>query len=119
MIASRSRTGQTGEEIAGHYVVRAGWSVVERNFRCRHGEIDLVARDGDELVFVEVRTRRGAAFGTPEESITEAKQRRMAACALAYVQERGVRTGWRVDLIAIELRGEQVKRLDHYRHVLQ
>ena len=119
MIASRSVTGQTGEAIAGHYVVRAGWSVVERNFRCQYGEIDLVARDGNELVFVEVRTRRGDSFGTPEESITAAKQRRMAECALAYVQERGVLTGWRVDLIAIELRGEQVKRLDHYRHVLQ
>ena len=120
MIASRGRTGALGEDLAARFLARQGLVLLERNYRCKHGEIDIVARESGELVFVEVRTRRGAEFGSPEESITSTKARRMIACAQAYLEERGATAkSWRIDLVAIQLDGGRVERLDHYRHVLQ
>lgn len=117
---TRSATGSRGEQLAADYLDRAGLTVLERNFRCRAGEIDLVAQDGNELVFVEVRTRVGSAFGTPEESVTLRKQRKMAECAYAYLAQHSVSNRpWRVDVIAIQLERGVVKRLDHYKHALQ
>ena len=113
-------TGELGEDLAAHFLERSGLAVLERNYRCKAGEIDVIAQDGDELVFAEVRTRSGAAFGTPEESLTVRKRRKMAECAYSYLAERGAhgRT-WRVDLVAIELDRGRVVRVDHYKHVLQ
>ena len=78
-------TGTLGEDLAAQYLERAGLAIVERNYRCKAGEIDVVAQDGSELVFAEVRTRSGAAFGTPEESVTARKRRKMAECAFTYL----------------------------------
>ena len=120
MIASRGKTGALGEDLAVRYLTRQGLALVERNYRCAHGEIDIVAREAGELVFVEVRTRRGQEYGAPEESITSAKARRMVACAHAYLAERAATArSWRIDLVAIQLNRGRVERLDHYRHVLQ
>ncbi len=116
----RRATGKLGESLAERYLVRQGTSIVERNYRCRAGEIDLVADDDGTVVFVEVRTRRSDSFGTPEESITSRKSRAMIDCAQAYLAERGAeRRPWRIDLVAIRLEGNRVLRLDHYRHVLE
>ncbi len=113
-------TGERGEDLAAHYLERAGLSIVERNYRCKAGEIDVVALDGEELVFAEVRTRSGAAFGTPEDSITARKRRKMAECAFSYLAERGAHgRSWRIDLVAVELDRGHVVRVDHYKHVLQ
>jgi putative endonuclease len=115
---TRQGTGRLGEDLAAAYLSRAGMQVVERGYRCRQGEIDLVARDGDDLVFVEVRTRRSATFGTPEESLTARKQRTMVACALAYLGQHNMpERAWRLDFVAIVLAGRRVARLDHYKHV--
>ena len=82
-------------------------TVKARNYRTRFGEIDLVARDGEETVFVEVRTRRGGAFGTPEESLTRRKRARLRLAAQEYLQERGeAERVWRIDLVAVSLRDE-------------
>jgi putative endonuclease len=116
----RHSTGQLGERLAERHLVRLGLVVVERNYRCRAGEIDLVAEDAGTLVFVEVRARRSDAFGTPEESITPRKARTMIECAQTYLEERAAQcTPWRIDLVAIRLEGSRLVRLDHYRHVLE
>jgi uncharacterized protein (TIGR00252 family) len=73
MPSARSKLDDWGEEAAGDFLQRQGFTILDRKYSCRWGEIDLVARDREDLVFVEVRTRRGAAFGTPEESVTAAK----------------------------------------------
>ena len=74
------------------------------NYRSRWGEVDIVAQQGEELVFIEVRTRRGAAFGTPEESVTAAKSRRLIATAQDYLQTHGLeQSQWRIDLVSIRL----------------
>jgi putative endonuclease len=104
MSSGRVGLGRRGEELAARALVREGYTLVARNWRCAEGEVDIVARDGEEWVFVEVRTRRGRAFGTPEESLTPAKQERMIAVAQRYLLEQEVgQVVWRLDLVAIEL----------------
>ncbi len=92
------------------------------NYRTPEGEIDLVAADGDTIVFVEVKLRRGRSFGTPEEALTRAKRRKLLANAFAYLQEHGLdddMTPWRIDLVAIELdRSGKLLRLEHYPHAV-
>ena len=100
----RRALGRFGEAIAEGFLRRQGYEIVERNWRCRQGEIDLVARQGGDWVIVEVRTRRGATCGTPEESLTPAKQRRLLRLAAAYLQQRGLEdVPWRIDVVAVEV----------------
>ena len=85
----RRETGRVGEELAAAFVGRLGYRVVVRNFRCRAGEIDLVALDGDTVVFLEVRTRSGAGRGTPLESVDGRKQAQVGRVARHYLAMRG------------------------------
>jgi len=113
--SDRRGLGRHGEELAARHLEDKGYQIVTRNWRCRAGEIDLVVRDGDALAFVEVRTRRGKAFGSPEESITPAKQARLATLAETYIQEEAWPGNWRIDVVAVEMdaRG-RLLRIDHY-----
>ena len=79
--------GAMGEELAAQRLVEAGMRIVDRNWRCRHGELDLVAVDGDTVVFVEVKTRSGLGFGSPAEAVTYAKQRRIRMLAQRWLAE--------------------------------
>ncbi|MGH2352896.1 MAG: YraN family protein [Chloroflexota bacterium] len=120
MSVTRQHLGRLGEAAATRYLERAGWQIVDRNYRCPLGEIDIVGRDGDALVFVEVRTRSNSRFGAPEESVTPAKARRMAQCALAYLEAHPAHDGdWRVDFVAVLIERGRVVRLEHYKHALQ
>jgi len=109
-----------GETEAARYLRRLGWDIVETNWHCRYGEIDLIARQGKSLVFVEVKTRRSRSFGLPEEAITPSKRQRILRSAWTYLEANGLQSAdWRVDVIAIEGRpGLAPKRLDHYRDAL-
>lgn len=101
---SRRALGHFGEVAAEGALRRQGYVIVERNWRCRQGEIDLVARQGGDWVFIEVRTRRGDTCGTPEESFTLAKQRRLLRSAAAYLQQHGLEeVSWRIDFVAVEV----------------
>lgn len=107
--------GRRGEALAEQHLRTAGYEILDRNVRTRYGEIDLVARDGACIVFVEVRTRRLGSF-TPEESVGRRKQRQLVSLGTRYLQDRGlVGQDWRADVVAIEvdLRG-RVLRLEHY-----
>ncbi len=73
--------GQRGERIAARYLTDRGLRLLDRNWRCREGELDIVARDGDAIVFCEVKTRREVGFGHPVEAVTPAKQRRLRLLA--------------------------------------
>ena len=83
---ARQRLGDRAEERAAALLERSGLVIVERNWRCSHGELDIVAREGETLVFVEVRARSDAGWGGARGSITPAKQARLARCALHYLQ---------------------------------
>lgn len=108
--------GQRGEDAAAAYLERAGLTVVERNWRYKNGEIDIVALDGERLVLVEVKTRRTVAKGTPEDAVTHAKQRRIGRLAAAYVQQAGIDpVEVRFDVISILVIGEDRALLRHHR----
>lgn len=97
--------GWRGEELAARYLGSLGCSILERRWRPKHlrsGEIDLVVRDGSEIVFVEVKSRLGGGFGQPEEAVTAAKRDRLRRTAQAFLQERGLADRpWRIDVIAV------------------
>lgn len=100
----RKSLGFLGEEIAEDFLTERGYKILERNYRCREGEIDIVAEKGKEVVFVEVRTRRGKEYGIPEETITERKKEKLKAAALHYLATHPqLPSSWRIDVIAIEL----------------
>ena len=83
--------GKSGEDRAARFLQQAGCRILERNFSARGGEIDVIAADGNTLVFAEVKTRSYQAFGGPLAAVTPAKQKRIAQTALQYVQERGLK----------------------------
>lgn len=103
MSTRRQRLGTFGEEVAIRRLRELGYRVLQRNYRCAVGEIDVVAMDGDTLAFVEVRTRRGNRMGTPEESVGPRKQRKMIETAQTYVAEHGYTGQWRLDVVAVAL----------------
>jgi putative endonuclease len=93
--------GQDKERLAGDFLVGQGLRPLARNHRCRFGEIDLVMRDGDTLVFVEVRYRASSRFGTPAETVDARKRRRLAAAAADYLQSHPSVLPCRFDVVAI------------------
>ena len=97
----RHRDGAAAEELACDHLLRHGLTLVERNFRVRGGEIDLILRDGDTLVFGEVRYRRSNRFGRPEETVGSAKQRRLIHAARHYLQRHAPDSRARFDVIAV------------------
>ena len=116
----RRRLGRCGEEIAASYLQKQGYFILARNWRCSTGELDIVAREGGTLAFVEVRTRRGDRFGTPEESITPNKQAKLVELAQTFLQESDLTDeNWRIDVVAVEMdqRG-RVKRLNLIRNAV-
>jgi putative endonuclease len=97
--------GRYGEDVAVRHLVESGLVILDRNWRCDIGEIDVVARDGTALVVCEVKTRRGSGFGTPAEGVTRAKAARLRRLAIRWVQEHPVRPAEiRIDVVAV-LRG--------------
>ena len=120
MPTPRARLGAQGEAIASAHLESEGLAIASRNYRTRYGEIDLVARDGDTIVFVEVKTRRTSAYGSPEESITARKREHLARTAALYLQEHGLEhQPWRIDLVAITLQANGPARINHVRSVVE
>ena len=121
MSTDRVRLGRLGEDLARRFLRDLGYQILTTNYRCPQGEVDIVARDGEEVVFVEVRTRRSQAFGTPQESLTRPKMRRLVATCQDYLQGYGgADTNWRIDLVSVRLdQGNRVEEIDHLRHAVQ
>ncbi len=124
MSMARVQLGRQGELLARQWLERAGYRMLAANYRCPWGEIDLVAEEGSELVFVEVRTRRTDSYGSPQESVTRTKAQRLYATALDYLQNRVLAEGrevaqWRIDLVSIRLIPGQSPRVDHLKHAVQ
>jgi putative endonuclease len=97
-------TGRLGEELAARHLIGQGLVVLDRNWRCDVGEVDIVAQDGDDLVICEVKTRRSRRFGSPLEAITPEKAARLRRLAARWVQTHDVRPAHiRIDLVGIVL----------------
>lgn len=103
MKMNRQELGRLGERLARDTIKKKGYRIIETNFRCRSGEIDIVAQKKDCLVFVEVRTKSNLNFGSPEESITAIKKRRLVSLAFTYMEtHQDLPSLWRIDVVAIE-----------------
>jgi putative endonuclease len=118
---ARARLGQRGEALAADELARRGFEIVERNWHCQIGEVDIVARRDEVWTLFEVRTRRGRAFGTPEESVTPAKMARMVNVAQMYLSDHGVNVhevDWRIGLVAVEMdTAGYLLRVDVYENI--
>ena len=100
----RRDTGILGEKLAGDFLKKRGYRIYETNYRCSEGEVDIVARHKDSLVFIEVRSKRSLEFGSPEESITPTKMERLRAVAAHYRQtHNNLPPLWRIDVVAVEI----------------
>lgn len=111
--------GDRGEDLACAHLERLGWQLVDRNWRCREGEIDVVARDpGGELVFCEVKTRRSTRLGLPVEAVGQAKARRLRVLAWAWLAAHDERPGrFRIDLIGVLSVPGRAPQLEHLQAV--
>jgi putative endonuclease len=100
----RRETGILGEKIAGDFLKKRGYHILETNYRCPEGEIDIITRHKDCLVFVEVRSKTSTEFGSPEESITRGKVQRLVAVTARYRQSyQNLPSSCRIDIVAVEM----------------
>ena len=106
--------GAYGERLAARHLLDAGLVLLDRNWRCRAGEIDIVARDGDVLVFCEVKTRRGAGFGAPAEAVVAGKAARLRRLAAEWLAGAGMRPREvRFDVVSVLSPPRGAPRIDH------
>lgn len=106
MTKERLKLGREGEDLALRKVESLGYKCIARNYRCSLGELDLVARDGDSLVFIEIKTRRGKSLDYAKEAVHERKQRQMSKVALAYMKKTGCEDARaRFDVVVIHQKG--------------
>lgn len=119
MSRRRQHLGKTGEELAVQHLLNLGYTIVERNVRFRQGEIDIVARDGRHVVFVEVRTRRSHEWGSALESVGPQKQRKLLQLARLYLATRHLDDApARIDVIGITWTGDGPARIEHVPNAL-
>jgi len=113
------KTGKIGEEIARKYLTEKGYKIIEQNYKTKYAEIDLIGREGNELVFVEVRTKKGEDFGAPEETINNKKMRKLWGNARAYAAWKKWKGPYRVDAVCVVLRYNNiVERINHYENII-
>ena len=98
----KKQVGNKGESLAENYIKRKGYKIIQRNYRCRLGEIDIIAKDDDTIVFIEVRTKQNENFGSPQDSVTSTKISKISKTALRFIQEKNLSGfSYRFDFIAI------------------
>ena len=117
-MSHNQKIGRWGEQIAAEHLEKQGDKLVDRNVRTPYGEIDLILKRGEIVVFVEVKTRTSAGYGYPEESITPRKQQHMFDCAEHYAQENALEH-WQIDAIAVEGKpSAKMPKITHFEDVI-
>ena len=113
----RHQRGRLGEAAARHVLEQRGYRILAENYRCKLGEADLVAEEGDVLVFVEVKTRRSLRHGLPREAVTPRKQQRLGRAAMAYCAEHELGDrGCRFDVVEVLVDGSRITHVEVLRH---
>lgn len=119
MPTPRQTLGTWGETLAAAYLTRQGYTLLERNARTPHGELDLVTRQGEVTVFIEVKTRSSPAYGPPETAITPTKQAHLLASAQTYLQTHPELDGdYRIDVLAIRRREGMEPEIVHFENAV-
>ncbi|MGI5839114.1 MAG: YraN family protein [bacterium] len=104
MAGARQELGRMGEGMAAAALDKAGYTIIERNYRCQYGEVDIIAREGGDLVFIEVKTRRSRTFGHPAEAVGPRKREHLLRVAAHYLQSHSpTEGGCRFDVVAVHL----------------
>lgn len=110
--------GKIGEDLAVKYLEQIGYKVIERNFECRQGEIDIIALDKDEVIFIEVKTRTNIKFGNPIEAVNEIKQKHLLKAVKYYLYSRHLENEFiRIDVIEIYLYNHKYK-VNHIKQII-
>ena len=117
---TRQKLGRIGESLAIGALEKRGYRIIAQNFRCRYGEIDLIAEEGADLVFVEVKTRRGTVCGLPEEAITSRKACKLQEVACFYLDTHQLPDcSWRIDVVAVQFSlAGRLEEIRVYQHAL-
>ncbi len=106
--------GKIGEDLAADFLIKKGYQILERNYRFSHGEIDIVAKQNETLIFVEVKTRNNLEYGEPEYAITKNKQRQIRKMANLYLYDKNIEEmDCRIDVVAILLKGKGKHVINH------
>jgi putative endonuclease len=117
-MAAKDEVGKHGENVVARRLEAQGWELLARNWRCELGELDIIAVDGEDLVAVEVKTRRSAAFGTPQEAVTGDKLARLRRLTAAWLSSQDRRfAGVRIDVVAVTLPRAGAAQVEHLRGV--
>ena len=106
-------SGKKGEELAAKHLIKNGYKILERNFRKPYGEIDIIAQKGENIVFVEVKTRKNDSYGTPSEFVTVKKQSRIKKAAYTYIQENDLDAEFTFDIIEVYLDKGKLQKINH------
>lgn len=106
----KQEIGKLGEDIATDFLIEKGYIIMDRNFECRQGELDIIAKDKDEIVFIEVKTRTSNKYGTPSEAVNKIKQKHMLQSIKYYLYIKGLSERFiRIDVIEVYIKGNIVK----------
>ncbi|MBU2493373.1 MAG: YraN family protein [Bacteroidetes bacterium] len=117
MSGNKKQFGESGEELASDYLIKKGYKIIKRNWRFSHGEIDIIAKDNNTLVFVEVKTRRNLEFGPPELAVPKSKQIQIKKMAEAYLYINEIKDQeCRIDVIAILMIDKDTPQINHIKN---
>lgn len=114
MTTQRRAVGAYGERLAARYLQGKGLVILDRNWRCADGEVDLILRDGDDIIFCEVKTRRGGRYGSPAEAVNRRKVRKLRGLAAQWLAQSGVRPrAIRFDVVEVRPQPRGATRVEH------
>lgn len=110
--------GRIGEDIAAKYLVNSNYEIIERNFRCKQGEIDIIAKEDDEIVFIEVKTRSNVACGRPSEAVNQVKQKHIKKTTKYYIYLNKLENHYiRIDVIEVYLKNNKFY-INHIKQII-
>ncbi len=106
-------SGAAGEAAAAKFLKKKGYKILERNYRKTYGEIDIIAKMGENIAFVEVKTRKSDLFGTPAEFVTVKKQKRIIKAAYTYIQQHNLDAEFTFDIVEVYINGSKITEINH------
>jgi len=110
LVIHKNSLGQKGEEIACKALEKEGYRIIEKNFRCRQGEIDIIAEEKEILCFIEVKARSSEKFGLPEEAVRKWKQKKLLTVAVIYLEQKKIKSrDMRFDIVSVDLKTKKTR----------